>query len=77
MRYRQGGEIIDVAGRGRRDLKRLLNESGMPGFARGRLPLVYRGEQLLAVPSVAGAWSRSVGEVQLDWLPQTCDQGLS
>ena len=77
VRYRQGGEIIDVAGRGRRDLKRLLNESGMPGFARGRLPLVYRGEQLLAVPSVAGAWSRSVGEVQLDWLPQTCDQGLS
>ncbi|MDN5484244.1 MAG: tRNA lysidine(34) synthetase TilS, partial [Pseudomonas sp.] len=77
VRYRQGGEIIDVAGRGRRDLKRLLNESGMPGFVRGRLPLVYRGEQLLAVPSVAGAWSRSVGEVQLDWLPQTCDQGLS
>ena len=77
VRYRQGGEIIDVPGRGRRDLKRLLNESGMPGFVRGRLPLVYRGEQLLAVPSVAGAWARSVGEVQLDWLPQSCDQGLS
>lgn len=77
VRYRQGGEIIDVPGRGRRDLKRLLNESGMPGFVRGRLPLVYRGEQLLAVPSVAGAWARSMGEVQLDWLPQTCDQGLS
>nr|MBS7671837.1 tRNA lysidine(34) synthetase TilS [Vibrio cholerae] len=58
-------------------LKRLLNESGLPGFVRGRLPLVYRGEQLLAVPSVAGAWSKSVGEAQLDWLPQTCDQGLS
>ena len=77
VRYRQGGEIIDVAGRGRRDLKRLLNESGMPGFARGRLPLVYRGEQLLAVPTVAGAWAGSMDDGQLHWLPQTCDQGLS
>jgi tRNA(Ile)-lysidine synthase len=77
VRYRQGGEIFDVPGRGRRDLKRLLNESGLPGFVRGRLPLVYRGEQLLAVPSVAGAWTRSVDDGQLDWLPQTCDQGLS
>ncbi|CRM93748.1 MULTISPECIES: tRNA lysidine(34) synthetase TilS [Pseudomonas] len=77
VRYRQGGEIFDVPGRGRRDLKRLLNESGLPGFVRGRLPLVYRGEQLLAVPSVAGAWTRSVDDGQLDWLPQSCDQGLS
>ncbi|MEX5494325.1 tRNA lysidine(34) synthetase TilS [Pseudomonas asgharzadehiana] len=77
VRYRQGGEIFDVPGRGRRDLKRLLNESGLPGFVRGRLPLVYRGEQLLAVPSVAGAWTRSVDDGQLDWMPQTCDQGLS
>ena len=77
IRYRQGGEIVEVPGRGRRDLKRLLNESGLPGFVRGRLPLVYRGEQLLAVPTVAGAWARSMVEGQLHWLPQTCDQGLS
>lgn len=77
IRYRQGGEIIDVPGRGRRDLKRLLNESGLPGFMRGRLPLLYQGEQLLAVPTLAGLWTRSTGKWQLHWMPQTCDQGLS
>ncbi|MCK1785716.1 tRNA lysidine(34) synthetase TilS, partial [Pseudomonas sp. TNT11] len=77
VRYRQGGEIIDIPGRGRRDLKRLLNESGLPGFVRGRLPLLYRGEQLLAAPSLAGLWNVSNDGWQLHWMPQTCDQGLS
>ncbi|QCG64431.1 tRNA lysidine(34) synthetase TilS [Pseudomonas veronii] len=77
VRYRQGGEIIDIPGRGRRDLKRLLNESGLPGFVRGRLPLLYRGEQLLAAPSLAGLWKTSNDGWQLHWMPQTCDQGLS
>ncbi len=48
IRYRQGGEIMELPGRGRRDLKRLLNESAVPGFIRGRLPLLYQGQQLLA-----------------------------
>ncbi|NVZ68728.1 tRNA lysidine(34) synthetase TilS [Pseudomonas costantinii] len=77
IRYRQGGEIMDVPGRGRRDLKRLLNESAVPGFIRGRLPLLYQGEQLLAVPSLAGLWAMTSCDWQLHWLPQTCDQGLS
>ena len=77
VRYRQGGEIIEVPGRGRRDLKRLLNESGLPGFVRGRLPLLYQGEQLLGVPSLAGQWSVRSADWQLHWMPQTCDQGLS
>ncbi len=81
IRYRQGGEIIDVPGRGRRDLKRLLNESGLPGFVRDRLPLLYQGEQLLAVPSLAGLWNTALnaapGDWHLHWMPQICDQGLS
>ena len=77
VRYRQGGEIIEVPGRGRRDLKRLLNESGLPGFVRGRLPLLYQGEQLLGVPSLAGLWPAPSHDWQLHWMPQTCDQGLS
>ena len=77
IRYRQGGEIIEVPGRGRRDLKRLLNECGVPGFVRGRLPLLYRGQQLLAVPTLAGLWPTPTGDWQLHWMPQTCDQGLS
>ncbi|WP_034109081.1 tRNA lysidine(34) synthetase TilS [Pseudomonas lurida] len=77
VRYRQGGEILEVPGRGRRDLKRLLNESGLPGFVRGRLPLLYQGEQLLGVPSLAGLWPAPIDDWQLHWMPQTCDQGLS
>lgn len=77
VRYRQGGEIIEVPGRGRRDLKRLLNESALPGFMRGRLPLLYQGEQLLAVPTLAGLWRSASDGWQLHWMPQTCDQGLS
>lgn len=77
IRYRQGGEMIEVPGRGRRDLKRLLNERGVPGFVRGRLPLLYQGEQLLAVPSLAGLWPMPSQGWQLHWMPQTCDQGLS
>ncbi|VVP69339.1 tRNA(Ile)-lysidine synthase [Pseudomonas fluorescens] len=77
VRYRQGGEILEVPGRGRRDLKRLLNESGVPGFVRGRLPLLYQGEQLLGGPSLAGLWPAPSDDWQLHWMPQTCDQGLS
>ncbi|CRM13099.1 MULTISPECIES: tRNA lysidine(34) synthetase TilS [Pseudomonas] len=77
VRYRHGGEIIDVPRRGRRDLKRLLNESGLPSFVRGRLPLLYQGEQLLGGPSLAGLWNTGPCDWQLDWMPQTCDQGLS
>lgn len=77
IRYRQGGEIIEVPGRGRRDLKRLLNESGLPGFLRGRLPLLYQGPQLLGAPSLAGLWPSASDGWQLHWMPQTCDQGLS
>jgi len=65
VRYRQGGEILEVPGRGRRDLKRLLNESGLPGFVRGRLPLLYQGEQLLGVPSLAGLWPAPSDDWQL------------
>ncbi|MQG94446.1 tRNA lysidine(34) synthetase TilS [Pseudomonas sp. MN1F] len=72
--YRQGGEVLDIPGRGRRDLKRLLNELQVPHFVRPRLPLLYCGERLLAVanlPSLAQA------DCQLHWQPPTNAQGLS
>lgn len=52
IRYRQGGEALRLPGRGRRDLKRLLNEAKLPGFVRARLPLLYRGDELLAVANL-------------------------
>ena len=75
--YRQGGEFMVLAQRGRRDLKRLLNERGVPLFARGRLPLVYANEQLLAVANVPGLDSSPCGRWKLQWLPTSSDQGLS
>lgn len=50
--YRQGGEVLDVPGRGRRDLKRLLQEAGVPEFIRPRLPLLKRDGQVVAVANL-------------------------
>jgi len=72
--YRQGGEVLEVSGRGRRDLKRLLNELQVPHFVRPRLPLLYRGGQLLAVANLPGL---AQAECQLHWQPPTNVQGLS
>lgn len=77
LRYRQGGEVMQLAGRGHRDLKRLLNECGLPAFVRGRLPLLYRGDELLAVANLPGLDGSQAGEWQLRWLPPTNAQGLS
>jgi len=77
VRYRQGGEVMALAGRGHRDLKRLLNERGVPAFLRGRLPLLYRGDELLAVANLPGLDGPSSGEWRLQWLPPTNAQGLS
>ncbi|MCQ4312067.1 tRNA lysidine(34) synthetase TilS [Pseudomonas stutzeri] len=52
VRYRQGGESLRLPGRGKRDLKRLLNEVGVPVFLRSRLPLLYRDDELIAVANL-------------------------
>ncbi|AUM68485.1 tRNA lysidine(34) synthetase TilS [Pseudomonas fluorescens] len=77
VRYRQGGEVMALPGRGHRDLKRLLNEKGVPAFVRGRLPLLYQGEQLLAVANLSGLDAPGDGSWQLTWTPGSQDLGLS
>jgi tRNA(Ile)-lysidine synthase len=77
VRYRTGGEVLVLPGRGHRDLKRLLNERGVPAFVRGRLPLLYRGEELLAVANLPGLDGSQWGDWQLLWQPPTSEQGLS
>ncbi|PVZ31279.1 tRNA lysidine(34) synthetase TilS [Pseudomonas sp. CC120222-01a] len=72
--YRQGGEVLDIPGRGRRDLKRLLNELQVPHFVRPRLPLLYCGERLLAVANLP---SLGQADCQLHWQLPTNAQGLS
>ncbi|NYH07791.1 tRNA lysidine(34) synthetase TilS [Pseudomonas moraviensis] len=76
IRYRQGGEVMDLAGRGHRDLKRLFNERAVPGFVRGRLPLLFRGEELLAVANLPGLDGNALEGWRLHWKPSDEDQGL-
>ena len=67
---RRGGEEFRPYGQGHtRKLKKLLQEEGIVPWMRDRLPLVYAGEQLVAVgdlwlaadavssPGVALRWS--------------------
>jgi len=54
IRFRQGGERIQPAGRqGHRDLKKLFQEAAVPEWQRERIPLLYAGDQLVAV---VGYW---------------------
>jgi len=54
VRWRQGGEACRPVGRGHRHpLKKLFQEQGIPPWERDRLPLLFVGDQLVAV---AGLW---------------------
>lgn len=54
IRFRQGGERIKPAGRnGSHDLKSLFQEAGVPTWQRDRIPLLYAGDELVAV---VGYW---------------------
>jgi tRNA(Ile)-lysidine synthase len=77
VRYRQGGEQLHLPGRGRRELKRLLNEAAVPVFLRARLPLLYRGEELLAVANLPQLSVAAAGTWQFVWQVPTSDQDLS
>ncbi|MBD9414549.1 tRNA lysidine(34) synthetase TilS [Pseudomonas sp. PDM16] len=77
LRYRRGGEVMALAGRGHRDLKRLLNERAVPAFVRGRLPLLYRGDELIAVANLPGLDGPPSAEWRFCWQPPTNAQGLS
>ena len=77
VRYRQGGEQLHLPQRGRRDLKRLLNEAGVPGFLRSRWPLLYQGEQLLAVANLPQLSVAAPNTWQFVWQLPTNDQHLS
>lgn len=46
--FRQGGERLRVRGR-TRELKKLMQERGVPPWERNRIPLVYRHGELVAV----------------------------
>ncbi|MEJ2657252.1 MAG: tRNA lysidine(34) synthetase TilS [Desulfobacterales bacterium] len=52
VRFRQGGERCRPKGRNEtHELKKLLQEEGVPPWERERIPLVYAGERLITVMS--------------------------
>ncbi|WP_300271038.1 tRNA lysidine(34) synthetase TilS [Halomonas sp.] len=54
---RRGGERLRLAGRGGRDLRRLLQELAVPPWVRERLVVVWAGEAPVAVlDPLAGRW---------------------
>ncbi|MBF8268895.1 MAG: tRNA(Ile)-lysidine synthetase [Gammaproteobacteria bacterium] len=54
IRYRSGGETIQPAGRDyHHELKKLLQDQGVPPWLRDRIPLLYINGRLAAVP---GKW---------------------
>ncbi|MGP1679560.1 MAG: tRNA lysidine(34) synthetase TilS [Burkholderiales bacterium] len=64
VRLRQGGEKIRLQpGGSTRSLKNLLQEARMPPWERERLPLIYCGDTLVAVPGlgVASGWQAGAG----------------
>lgn len=77
LSYRQGGEQVALPERGRRDLKRLLNERHVPVFVRARLPLLHCDGQLMAVANLPGLDGSAEGAWRLLWQPPNGDQGLS
>lgn len=75
--YRQGGEVLALPERGHRDLKRLLQECGLPAFVRGRLPLLFAGDALLAVANLPRLAAQPGAGLRLHWQPPTGGAGLS
>lgn len=75
--YRRGGEQMLVPGRGRRDLKRLLNERRLPTFVRERLPILLNNGQPVALANLPGLDGPADGSWRLIWQPPGGDQGLS
>lgn len=71
IRYRKGGESIQLLNRGTRDLKRLFNEAHVPLFLRARIPLLFDETDTLIAVANFPAWVASSYQEQLvfKWQP--------
>lgn len=65
VRYREGGERLrPLHDRHSRELKKLLQQQGVPRWQRDRLPLLYQGDRLIAV---ADLWVDQAVAVEGGW----------
>jgi tRNA(Ile)-lysidine synthetase-like protein len=53
VRFRQGGEQIQLAHS--RRVKKLFQENNVPEWLRARIPLIFQGDRLVAIPGIP-AW---------------------
>lgn len=68
--YREGGERLQPAGSSmHRELKKLLQEAGIPRWQRSQLPLLYHDGELVAVGDrwISEAASVDSGGWQIEW----------
>lgn len=59
IRYREGGESLQLPGRPSKPLKKIFQEHGVPPWLRARTPLLYCAEQLACVPGIGVAASHA------------------
>jgi tRNA(Ile)-lysidine synthase len=72
LQWRDGGERCRLAGQKRsKSLKKLLQEEGIPPWWRSVAPLLYLGDELLAVggvgPSHSSRWGESGQDAEAPW----------
>jgi tRNA(Ile)-lysidine synthase len=71
VRLRSGGERLQPdARRPRRTLKNLFQEAGVPPWQRERLPLLYRGDDLVWAPGLGIDSRYQSGENRAGWVPE-------
>lgn len=76
--YRRGGERLRPLGRGGSvSLKQLLQEAGVPPWLRPDWPILYRGDQLVAVPGICLCEEAvTKGGLIPSWRPSGLSEGV-
>lgn len=68
VRFRRGGERIRLPGRTHHHaVKQFLQEQGVPPWERERLPLLYVGDELVALAGLCIAAGRTAGPGERGW----------
>lgn len=71
VKLRGGGERLQPdAQRPRRTLKNLFQEAGVPPWERERLPLLYRGAELVWAPGLGVDARYAAAEKAAGWIPE-------
>lgn len=80
LRYRQGGETINLPGRPNKALKKFMQEAAIPPWLRDRIPLLYHNNELVCVPGIGIAEQAMAGDneqgYEVTWQPPELEINL-